>query len=221
MRAALPLFLLGGVVVGAASAAAWRAPGPAEPEPVVASVTEPGAGPARPCATLSELHQRERTATLRRDATRARIATLEQERTAIAGEPVDWTDDLPAALGPDQVPARFRQAAAEAGLTVHDVECEEPPCVAVVSFTIAEGESFNARRDDALGALEAALDDLVYGGTSSVRQNEDGDMEYYIGGPIWTDDWWTEFADDRDRVSFRFNAALRMTLDEQTSHDRE
>lgn len=109
---------------------------------------------------------------------RARVATLQAERTAIAGDPIDWPDDIPADLGPDRAEALLDAAAQAADVDILGIECEEFPCVAVISRV--QGP------DDSVGDFNDAISGPF------------GDVVSEAGGRVWRDaGLWGVDGDDR------------------------
>ena len=167
------------------------------------------------CPELDTTEEQLAAIDLRTAAVRARIGTLEQERTDIAGEPVPWADD--AAVSPDKLEERAIGAADEAGLTLQEIDCSEDPCVFVASFHIPEDAPFGDVQDHHAGGFKDALADLRLRYSSSLRTGPDGGMIYTVYGSL---DAGESRADDT-RTRFRQDALNTLVEQEIRDGDRQ
>lgn len=122
-----------GALVGHRSGAQREAPAIATPSGTVSPMVRAVESlPARPLST----GQQQEASSPELDAALLEVELLRGQLAAFGGLPVlDWPEDLPDALLPEQLEARMRaEVAAVPGLTLEGMDCSEFPCMALVAL---------------------------------------------------------------------------------------
>ena len=204
-----------GVAIGLATLP-WSSAAVAE---VAASLdAEPVQAPASPgpCPQLGPAMQAVDAKRLLVTAAKARVAVLEAERTAIAGDPIDWPEDIPLALGPDGAELLLVRAAEAADVDVLGVECEEFPCVAIISSVQGPDDDFSGFREAMEGPFGSVLADMEgqLWQNASMYQVGDQRLMLYLAELV-PDEGYSREGDLAKRAAFRADALGDIVIAEE------